>query len=73
MPNEIDNKKVFSDWDGQTSWEWDNPKTLYFEPVAGLGNRLRALGTSSPWSARNPCHWLALSMSEFTQIGYQLN
>ena len=37
-------KKVYSDWDGQPSWEWDNPRTMYFEPVAGLGNRLRALG-----------------------------
>ena len=37
-------KRVFSDWDGQSSWEWDNPRTMYFEPVAGLGNRLRALG-----------------------------
>ena len=37
-------KRVFSDWDGQPSWEWDNPRTMYFEPVAGLGNRLRALG-----------------------------
>jgi len=33
-------------WDGEASWEWDYPKTLYFEPVAGLGNRLRALGMS---------------------------
>ena len=32
-------------WDGENSWEWDYPRTLYFEPVAGLGNRLRALGT----------------------------
>lgn len=40
-------RKVYSDWDGQATWEWDNPRTLYFEPVAGLGNRLRALGTTS--------------------------
>ena len=31
-------------WDGENSWEWDYPRTMYFEPVAGLGNRLRALG-----------------------------
>jgi len=36
-------RRAFTDWDGQPSWEWDNPRTLYFEPVAGLGNRLRAL------------------------------
>jgi len=40
-------KKVFTDWDGEPSWEWENPRTLYFEPVAGLGNRLRALGRLS--------------------------
>lgn len=39
-------KKVYSDWDGQPSWEWDNPRTMYFEPVAGLGNRLRALASA---------------------------
>lgn len=33
-------------WDGEASWEWDYPKTLYFEPVAGLGNRLRALASA---------------------------
>ena len=31
-------------WDGENSWEWDYARTMYFEPVAGLGNRLRALG-----------------------------
>ena len=31
-------------WDGVASWEVEHPRTLYFEPIAGLGNRLRALG-----------------------------
>lgn len=39
-------KRMFTDWDGQPSWEWENPRTLYFEPVAGLGNRLRALASA---------------------------
>ena len=34
-------------WDGEPSWEWDYQRTLYFEPVAGLGNRLRGLGRLS--------------------------
>lgn len=37
-------RDVYS-WDGENSWEWDYARTLYFEPVAGLGNRLRALGS----------------------------
>ena len=41
---DVTSRIQFSNWDGQPSWEWDNPRTLYFEPVAGLGNRLRALG-----------------------------
>ena len=36
-------RDVYS-WDGENSWEWDYDRTLYFETVAGLGNRLRALG-----------------------------
>lgn len=47
VTSNIVNNQVFSDWDGQPSWEWEQNRTLYFEPVAGLGNRLRALGELS--------------------------
>ena len=42
-------------WDGQPSWEWDNPRTLYFEPIAGLGNRLRALGEALSTEGLRAC------------------
>lgn len=48
---DVTTTRTYSDWDGQRSWEWGNPKTLYFEPVAGLGNRLRALGEPSTTSS----------------------
>ncbi|KAK9815204.1 hypothetical protein WJX73_010901 [Symbiochloris irregularis] len=33
-------------WDGGEFWMHDNKRTLYFEPIAGLGNRLRGLASA---------------------------
>ena len=52
---DVTSRIQFSNWDGQPSWEWDNPRTLYFEPVAGLGNRLRALGMLLSTYSLLPC------------------
>lgn len=76
-PQQQQQQQQSAGWEGGAFWLEEKPRTLYFEPIAGLGNRLRALasavivartfgvGIKMVWKSEPPCPACSIHYAAF--------